>query len=116
MHISYLISPMVHLLGRSVRAAEAEGIRLKAADEFALIDGRAPNAVRIALTGEAPDAAARPPGCRFHPRCPIARPRCAEEEPALAETEAGRRVACHFPGELAPGVSPSPRNFSPAGT
>lgn len=71
---------------------------------------------RIALTGEAPDAAARPPGCRFHPRCPIARPRCAEEEPALAETEAGRRVACHFPGELAPGVSPSPRNFSPAGT
>ena len=33
-----------------LRAAEAEGIRLKAADEFALIDGRAPNAVRIALT------------------------------------------------------------------
>lgn len=39
-----------------LRAAEAQGIRLKAADEFALIDGRAPNAVRLALTGEAEDA------------------------------------------------------------
>jgi len=71
---------------------------------------------RIALAGEAPDAAARPAGCRFHPRCPIARPRCAAEEPPLAEIEPGRRVACHFPGELAPGFSPAPRNFSPAGT
>jgi DNA-binding transcriptional MocR family regulator len=39
-----------------LRAAEAQGIRLKAADEFALIDGRAPNAVRLALTGETDDA------------------------------------------------------------
>jgi DNA-binding transcriptional MocR family regulator len=39
-----------------LRAAEAEGIRLKAADEFALIDGRAPNVVRLALTGERDDA------------------------------------------------------------
>jgi DNA-binding transcriptional MocR family regulator len=38
-----------------LRAAEVEGIRLKAADEFALIDGRAPNAVRLALTGERDD-------------------------------------------------------------
>jgi DNA-binding transcriptional MocR family regulator len=35
-----------------LRAAEAQGIQLKAADEFALVDGRAPNAVRLALTGE----------------------------------------------------------------
>lgn len=33
------------------RAAEAEGILLKAADEFALVDGHAPNAVRLALNG-----------------------------------------------------------------
>jgi DNA-binding transcriptional MocR family regulator len=39
-----------------LRAAEAHAIRLKAADEFALIDGRAPNAVRLALTGERDDA------------------------------------------------------------
>ena len=35
-----------------LRAAELRGIQLKAADEFALVDGRAPNAVRLALTGE----------------------------------------------------------------
>lgn len=39
-----------------LRAAEAEGIKLKAADEFALIDGQAPNAVRIALNGTVGEA------------------------------------------------------------
>lgn len=34
-----------------VRMAEAEGIMLRSADEYALVTGRAPNAVRIALTG-----------------------------------------------------------------
>ncbi|WP_170480491.1 PLP-dependent aminotransferase family protein [Ruegeria arenilitoris] len=33
------------------RAAEREGIQLRSADEFALRDGRAPNAVRIAING-----------------------------------------------------------------
>ncbi|MBY6081135.1 PLP-dependent aminotransferase family protein [Ruegeria arenilitoris] len=33
------------------RAAEREGIQLRSADEFALRDGRAPNAVRIAMNG-----------------------------------------------------------------
>ncbi|NDV00628.1 PLP-dependent aminotransferase family protein [Pseudoroseicyclus tamaricis] len=38
------------------RAAEGEAVLLKAADEFALIDGRAPNAVRLALTAVGEDA------------------------------------------------------------
>ncbi len=38
-------------------AAEARGVRIKPADEFALIDGRAPSAVRLALTGCREDAA-----------------------------------------------------------
>lgn len=33
------------------RAAEAEGVQIRSADEFALRDGRAPNAVRIAING-----------------------------------------------------------------
>jgi DNA-binding transcriptional MocR family regulator len=37
-------------------AAEAEGIRLKAADEFAVSDSAAPNAVRIALNGTLAEA------------------------------------------------------------
>lgn len=33
------------------RAAEGEGVQIRSADEFALRDGRAPNAVRIAVNG-----------------------------------------------------------------
>lgn len=36
------------------RAAEAQGVQLRSADEFALRDGLAPHAVRIALNGQVP--------------------------------------------------------------
>jgi oligopeptide/dipeptide ABC transporter ATP-binding protein len=58
---------------------------------------------RIPLSGEPPSAAAPPTGCAFHPRCPIARPRCRDESPPLAPVVDGRLAACFFPGELAPG-------------
>jgi oligopeptide/dipeptide ABC transporter ATP-binding protein len=57
--------------------------------------GRRPT---VSLRGDPPSPAAPPPGCRFHPRCPIARPRCAAEEPALLPVGEGL-AACHYPGE-----------------
>jgi oligopeptide/dipeptide ABC transporter ATP-binding protein len=55
---------------------------------------------RMLLPGDPPNPASIPAGCRFHPRCPIARDRCRSEQPVLREVEDGRRVACHFaPGE-----------------
>jgi oligopeptide/dipeptide ABC transporter ATP-binding protein len=36
-----------------------------------------------------PDPANIPPGCRFHPRCPIAEPRCSVETPPLKPRPAG---------------------------
>ena len=54
----------------------------------------------VLLPGEPPSAVEPPPGCPFHPRCPIARDRCSRELPPLLEVEAGRRVACFFPGEM----------------
>ena len=54
----------------------------------------------IVLQGEIPSAVNPPSGCRFHTRCPVAKPRCAIEPPPLLALEAGRRVRCHFPFAL----------------
>jgi peptide/nickel transport system ATP-binding protein len=66
---------------------------------------------RIVLAGELPSPLAPPPGCPFHPRCPIARPHCAAEAPELAAPELAvpdlaspgegmHPAACFYPGEL----------------
>jgi peptide/nickel transport system ATP-binding protein len=43
----------------------------------------------VGLGDVLPDPANIPPGCRFHPRCPIAEPRCAIETPPLKPRPAG---------------------------
>jgi dipeptide transport system ATP-binding protein len=48
---------------------------------------------RILLSGEPPSPFAPPPGCAFHPRCPLAFDRCRVEKPPL-ERKQGRDVAC----------------------
>ena len=49
---------------------------------------------RVVLKGEVPSALAPPPGCVFHPRCPIAVDRCPREIPALREVRPGHWAAC----------------------
>jgi oligopeptide/dipeptide ABC transporter ATP-binding protein len=49
---------------------------------------------RTILVGETPDAAHVPPGCRFHPRCPVAFDRCKVEEPPLFDLGDGHAAAC----------------------
>jgi peptide/nickel transport system ATP-binding protein len=51
-------------------------------------------AKRTILEGETPDAAHVPPGCRFHPRCPLAFDRCRVEEPPLFQLGDGHAAAC----------------------
>jgi peptide/nickel transport system ATP-binding protein/oligopeptide transport system ATP-binding protein len=52
------------------------------------------------IPGHIPNLLAPPPGCRFHPRCPLAIPRCGAEKPALRPVD-GRLVACHRAEEAA---------------
>jgi oligopeptide/dipeptide ABC transporter ATP-binding protein len=52
---------------------------------------------RIVLEGDVPSPAAPPPGCPFHPRCPVADkpPECRTTLPALREIVPGHFAACH---------------------
>jgi len=47
-----------------------------------------------AIAGTIPSAAAPPSGCRFHPRCPLAIPRCSEIVPPLQAKAPQHDVAC----------------------
>jgi peptide/nickel transport system ATP-binding protein len=49
---------------------------------------------RRGLEGNPPNLADPPPGCRFHPRCPLAMDRCRTAAPPMLEAAPGHRVAC----------------------
>jgi dipeptide transport system ATP-binding protein len=48
------------------------------------------------IKGSIPNLITPPTGCRFHPRCTYAMPKCSGEKPALIETEPEHYVACYF--------------------
>jgi len=48
----------------------------------------------IHLKGEVPSLITPPAGCRFHPRCPEAKPSCGKEEPRMKEIYKDHFVAC----------------------
>ena len=48
------------------------------------------------IPGLAPLLRDLPPGCAFHPRCPLAVARCRVERPELREVAASTQAACHL--------------------
>lgn len=50
---------------------------------------------RQRLVGEVPSPLNPPSGCRFHPRCPLARDFCKTTVPDWREVAVGHHVACH---------------------
>ena len=64
------------------------------------------------LSGETPNPVHVPPGCRFHPRCPVAQPACSTTDPSLQRpadaTSPSHRAACIVtaPGPSADQVGP----------
>ena len=49
----------------------------------------------VPIPGEIPEVASPPPGCSYHPRCPLAIDRCRIDRPLLLARAEGGRVACH---------------------
>ena len=64
------------------------------------------------IPGAPPDLRTPPPGCRFHPRCPVAMDVCRTEKPPEVRFDDRVRVACHL---YPPGSDGSPRPV-PAGS
>jgi oligopeptide/dipeptide ABC transporter ATP-binding protein len=92
----------VMYLGEIVELAPAEALYAEPMHPYtrALVSavpsvGRRAHA-RIRLEGELPNPTAPPPGCKFHPRCPLATDRCRVEHPPLREVVPGRLAACHY--------------------
>jgi peptide/nickel transport system ATP-binding protein len=101
-HMSDRIGVMY--LGRIVELGDAESIFQNPRHPYTklLLDaipdldhiGRA----RTPVGGDVPSPIAPPPGCAFHPRCPLVNERCREEVPVPIEVN-GTRVACHAVAE-----------------
>jgi oligopeptide/dipeptide ABC transporter ATP-binding protein len=70
--------------------------------------------VRRLLEGDVPSPVDPPPGCRFHTRCPVARPRCAHDVPPLAPLDSQRASACHFAAEAESWLTPQHGSSSTA--
>jgi peptide/nickel transport system ATP-binding protein len=51
---------------------------------------------RVILEGSLPSPVNPPSGCKFHTRCPSARPECAEQVQEYREAKPGHFVACSF--------------------
>ena len=94
---------VVMYLGKIVEMAEAKSIiraprhpytqaLISAVPEVDLESKRQ----RIILPGDVPSPIHPPPGCPFHPRCPMAEARCRAEIPALREISSNHRAACHL--------------------
>jgi oligopeptide/dipeptide ABC transporter ATP-binding protein len=99
-HMSHTI--VVMYLGKIVESGEARTLARAPKHPYteALFSAALPSHPderrdEIILAGEVPSPLNPPSGCRFHPRCPHAMERCAQQEPLLTDVE-GRLVACHL--------------------
>jgi oligopeptide/dipeptide ABC transporter ATP-binding protein len=103
-HVAHQV--VVMYAGRVAERGPTAAVLSKPAHPYtrALVDSvpavRTRTALAHPLPGTPATPANRPPGCAFHPRCPVARERCRTEQPAVREIAPGRWTACHFAEEL----------------
>lgn len=93
---------LVMYAGQMVEGGPSERVTRQAAHPYTrLLVSSAPNpkrrsgmAWRADDQGDPPSLVSPPTGCRFHPRCPFAEAKCAEERPPRTELESGHWAAC----------------------
>ena len=110
-HVSYLVIShdlrvigslcqrvAVMYLGRIVEAARTRELFRQPWHPYTelLLEAAGLRSRGIEDRGEVPSPLHPPSGCSFRTRCPLAQPRCANEDPPLREHAPGRCVACHF--------------------
>ena len=93
---------VIMYLGRVVEEADTETVFRRPNHPYtrSLLDSvpRIENRKRAfsVVKGEIPSPLNPPPGCHFHPRCPLAMERCRVEVPKLRAIAPGQRSACHL--------------------
>ena len=101
----------VMYLGRIVEEAPTEPLFERPRHPYtrallaaAPVVGRGKRTPGAAPAGDAPSPMHPPPGCAFHPRCPLATDLCKRTAPALepAAGSPGHAAACHFKDEARP--------------
>jgi oligopeptide/dipeptide ABC transporter ATP-binding protein len=104
LHLSTNIAVMY--LGKIVEFGTSDELRHKPLHPYtqALFSAALPShpdeeREEVIITGEVPSPLNPPAGCRFHPRCPFAKPVCSEVEPVLRSATNGHQVACHLYNE-----------------
>jgi peptide/nickel transport system ATP-binding protein len=98
-------------LGRIVEIGKVTDVLLNPQHPYtqaliAALPGSPGHAGKAMIPGEPPDPTAIPPGCRFHPRCPLRAAmlaagdkragRCLTAVPLLAAEDRRTQVACHM--------------------
>jgi peptide/nickel transport system ATP-binding protein len=106
LHLSTNIAVMY--LGKIVEYGSSDELRYKPLHPYtqALFSAALPShpdeqREEIIIAGEVPSPLNPPAGCRFHPRCPFAKPVCSQVEPELRAATNGHLVACHLYNEPA---------------
>ncbi|ETX08072.1 ABC transporter ATP-binding protein [Candidatus Entotheonella palauensis] len=101
LHLSTTIAVMY--LGKIVEMGTSHALRTQPLHPYtqALFSAALPGhpddqREEVIIEGEIPSPLNPPSGCRFHPRCPFAKPVCSQEEPALQRQADGQEVACHL--------------------
>jgi oligopeptide transport system ATP-binding protein len=104
LHLSTNIAVMY--LGKIVEFGTSDELRHKPLHPYtqALFSAALPShpdeqREEMIIAGEVPSPLNPPAGCRFHPRCPFAKPVCSEVEPVLRAATNGHQVACHLYNE-----------------